>query len=308
MVELQIVVLAVAGSSPVGHPTFRESIGAHHSRVRRRPRQQHRHLRLSALRTSILSSLSVAVIRTSVFLLALVRVAMGAWTAGETTPLSAPGKVTFRRIDVTNGDRQVRLHAVTFSAQDCTFALMDDPEGAYDLASAARKRRALAAVNGGYFHPDRSPLGLRIRQGREIHPLERAKLLSGLMTVSAGNISLLRTGEFTRTAAVREAVQAGPFLVDRGRPVAGLNGSRHDARTAIVAGPKQQFGLVIMDRTTLADAAAILSTPSILGNWSVVRALNLDGGSSTGLWVAGDDPFYHREWRDVRDFVAIVPR
>jgi Phosphodiester glycosidase len=263
---------------------------------------------LSALRTSVLPSRSADVIRASAFLLALVQVAIGAWTIEQTTPLSAPGKVTFRRIDVSDGERQVRLHAVTFSAQDCTFVLMDDPEGTYDLASAARKRGALAAVNGGYFHPDRSPLGLRIRQGREIHPLERAKLLSGLMTVSAGRISLLRIGEFTPASAVREAVQAGPFLVDRGRPVTGLNGSRHDARTAIVAGPQQQFGLVIMDRTTLAEAAAILSTPSILGNWNIVRALNLDGGSSTGLWVAGNDPFYHREWRDVRDFVAIVPK
>jgi hypothetical protein len=76
----------------------------------------------------------------------------------------------------------------------------------------------------------------------------------------------------------------------------------------IVAGPQERFGLVIVDRATLAETAAILSTPSMLGSWNVTRALNLDGGSSTGLWVAGDEAFYQPEGRDVRDFVAIVPR
>jgi uncharacterized protein YigE (DUF2233 family) len=241
-------------------------------------------------------------------LLVFAQGATGAWTVEQFTALPATAKITFRRIDVTNGERQVRLHSVTFSGRDCTLAVMDDPEGAYDLASAARKRGALAAVNGGYFHPDRTPLGLRVRQGREIHPLERAKLLSGLVTVSGPCVSLLRTGEFVRTGALREAVQAGPFLVDRSRPVSGLNGTRQAARTVIVAGPQERFGFVIVDRATLAETAAILSTPSVLGSWNVSRALNLDGGSSTGLWVAGDEPFYQREWRDVRDFVAIVPR
>ncbi len=41
----------------------------------------------------------------------------------------------------------------------------------------------------------------------------------------------------------------------------------------------------------------------------MVRALNLDGGSSTAFWFAGKgDVFSIREAKSVRDFVAIVPR
>jgi exopolysaccharide biosynthesis protein len=230
------------------------------------------------------------------------------WNVDEVTPIEAPAKVHFNRIKLSDGKRSVSLHAVTFLEKDCTFAMMDDPEGQFDLASAAQKRGALAAVNGGYFHPDRTPLGLRIRKGKEIHRLEKAKLLSGLMTVGNGKISLLRLGEFSKSAVAEEAVQAGPFLVDHGRPVAGLDAARYAARTVIVSGPGRQFGLVIIDRSTLSEAAEILALPGILGSWNTVRALNLDGGSSTGLWVAGGEPFYRREWRDVRDFVAIVPK
>ena len=97
---------------------------------------------------------------------------------------------------------------------------MDNPEGAFDLGSAAAKRGALAAVNGGYFHPDRTPLGLLVRQGATIHSLERAKLLSGLVVVTKDRIALLRVAEFKASANVREALQAGPFLVDGGKAVA----------------------------------------------------------------------------------------
>jgi hypothetical protein len=128
------------------------------------------------------------------------------------------------------------------------------------------------------------------------------------MTVAGGRIALSRVGEFKRTAILREAVQCGPFLVDRGQPVAGLNATRPASRTVIIANGADRFGLVTISDATLAESAAILATPSLFGKWNVRRALNLDGGSSTGLWVASDPPFYQREWRDVRDFLAIVPK
>lgn len=230
------------------------------------------------------------------------------WNASKTETRPAPAGLSFATITVQAGSSSVRLHVVTFSTKTHTFAMMDDPANAYDLASAAKKRGAAAAVNGGYFQPDRTPLGLRVRQGSEIHPLERAKLLSGLLSVSGDRIALVRVGVFKRTAALREAVQCGPFLVDGGKPVAGLNATRTDARTAIIGDGASRWGLVVSDAVSLADFGAILATPGIVPGGKITRALNLDGGSSTGLWVAGEPPFYHRELRNVRDFVAIVPK
>jgi uncharacterized protein YigE (DUF2233 family) len=185
---------------------------------------------------------------------------------------------------------------------------MDDPENAYDLASAARARGAVVAVNGGYFHPDRTPLGLRVRKGKEIHRLEKASLLSGLLTVIDRRIALLRVGEFRRSPGLQEAVQCGPFLVDAGKPVIGLNAIRRAKRTVIVEAAGKRFGLLVTSDISLAEAGAILAAPDILSEMKITRALNLDGGSSTGLWVAGEPPLYLREIRNVRDFVGIVPR
>lgn len=230
------------------------------------------------------------------------------WEVVKIETLPAPAGISFTKTSVRSGSASAYFHAVTFSADTHTFALMDDPASAYDLASAAKKRGALAAVNGGYFQPDRTPLGLRVRQGQEIHPLEKSRLLSGLLCVNGGRISLLRVGEFKRTQSLREAVQAGPFLVDGGKPVAGLNATRSDPRTAIVARTGNRWSLVSTSVVTLAELGDILASPGAIGAGKATRALNLDGGSSTGLWVGTEPAFYTREFRDVRDFIGIVPR
>ena len=227
-------------------------------------------------------------------------------TFSNATPLPAPAGIEFVRR--TAGDR-VDFHIVTFDAKTLTFAVMDNPKGAFDLGSAAAKREALAAVNGGYFHPDRTPLGLLVQQGVTIHPLERAKLLSGLVVVTKDRIALLRTAEFQASANVREALQAGPFLVDGGKAVAGLNDTRTAARTVVFADGAGRFGLLICKSATLAETARILATPGLLAGRKITRALNLDGGSSTALWVKQEPaPFYSREWKGVRNYLAIVPR
>ena len=231
------------------------------------------------------------------------------WTFSNAEPLAAPAGIDFVRRSATDGKRSVELHVVSFRAKAHTFAVMDNPDGAFDLGSASAKRGALAAVNGGYFHPDRTPLGLVVRQGVTLHPLERAKLLSGVVVVKKDRIALVRTGEFRASAEVREALQAGPFLVDGGKAVAGLNDTRSAARTVVFADDVGNFGVLICKSATLLETGRILATPGVLPAGKITRALNLDGGSSTALWVKREpSPFYSREWKGVRNYLAIVPR
>jgi exopolysaccharide biosynthesis protein len=230
------------------------------------------------------------------------------WSVTKTEPLPAPAALQVSRVSVSGSAGRAELHVVSFSPKVATFAVMDDPAGDVTLATAAQKRGALAAVNGGYFHPDRKPLGLVVRQGAQLHPLERSRLLSGLLVVRDGRIALQRVAEFKSSAAVREAMQAGPFLVDAGKPVTGLNNSRAAARTVVFSDTAGNFGLLVCRYATLAETAEILLTAGVLPRGRIVRALNLDGGSSTGLWVQGEPPLYLREGKDVRNYVAIVPR
>jgi exopolysaccharide biosynthesis protein len=234
--------------------------------------------------------------------------AFATWVLVESAAMPAPAGLTFREARVSNGSDTATLHQVSFAPKAHTFAVMDNPDGAYDLGSASGKRGALAGVNGGYFTPDHTPLGLVIRQGAQIHPQEKGKLLSGIVSAGAGFVAIQRPASFKLTPAVREALQAGPFLIENGKPIAVLNATKGAARTVVFQDAKGRAGFLICKSATLAEMAEILATAEIFPEGKIVRALNLDGGSSTALWVRGEPPFYQREWKSVRTYLAIVPR
>ncbi|MEA3211537.1 MAG: hypothetical protein QOE70_4594 [Chthoniobacter sp.] len=234
--------------------------------------------------------------------------APSAWTLVETLTVPAPAGLEFTERKVTDGSGSATLWMVAFSPKTHTFAVMDNPDGAFDLASASAKRGALAAVNGGYFHPDRTPLGLVVRQGVQIHPLEKARLLSGVISVTPGAMAIQRSGAFKSSAAIREALQAGPFLIEGGKKIVGLEATKSAARTVVFQDAKGRAGFLICKSVSLAEMAELLATSAVFPEGKMVRALNLDGGSSTALWVRGEPPFYQREWKSVRNYLAIVAR
>ncbi len=230
------------------------------------------------------------------------------WIISEVERLAAPSPLEFSKRMASQNGLEVEIHAVSFSPKTHTLVVMDNPAGALTLATASEKRGVFAAVNGGYFHPDRTPLGLVIWQGKTIHPLQRAKLLSGMVVAGRSRVSLLRVAEYKASPSISDALQAGPFLVDGGKPVAGLNADRLAARTVVFIDDKGRCGILVCKYASLAETGAILATHGVAGPGRIVRALNLDGGSSTGLWVKGEPPFYLREGKGVRNYLGIVAK
>ncbi len=236
---------------------------------------------------------------------------------------SAAGLTVTRRRLETSG-QSVELAVVQWSAATHVLRVVDQGlTGRAGTAEALAAAGCVAGVNGGYFHADRRPLGLVIAGGRGLHGFERARLLGGLVTVDAvGGMRLVRASEFDPAAPahapgrLREALQAGPFLVDAGRPVTGLEATRGARRTVVATDGRGRWALVaVLSRLTLAETASLLSAPGALpGGFVVRRALNLDGGSSTALWVrrdpadGGGDALSITEWGTVRNFLGVAPR
>ncbi|GEM_PF-1655880 len=216
--------------------------------------------------------------------------------------------------------RLVHLRSIIIAdTQKLRLAVIDNPRGNETLADTMVKIGAIAGVNGSYFHPDWTPLGFEISFGKIIHPFVRAKLLTGVIAVSGANVRILRTSEFSPQKKWDAALQAGPFLVDHGEPVAGLEATRRAYRTAVTQDdePSGNEGdiahitrLVVCEPVTLAEFAQLLSKNLLTGTHTVSRALNLDGGSSTGMWVRGHEaPVQIGSANvNVRNYLAIVPR
>ncbi len=225
---------------------------------------------------------------------------------------SAESLVIHRHITVTEsqtGERAV-VDLAIFSSKSCTLRVIENKNGETNLAEAVKSGGCVAGVNGGYFDAEFQPIGLRIIKGKTISLLKRAKLLTGVLEVTPHQSKIVRSSEFSMKQKLLSAIQCGPFLVDADRRVRGLNDSRPARRTFALITRGNRAALGVCSEITLAQLAEILATLPLIDDLKTARALNLDGGSSTGFWFAREngDAFSISEQKPVRDFVAIAPK
>jgi uncharacterized protein YigE (DUF2233 family) len=206
-------------------------------------------------------------------------------------------------------EQEATVDLALFSTKSATLRVIDNPTGEDDLAAVVRRGRGLAGVNGGYFDPQKAPVGLLISDGKLIAPFRKARLLSGVLVVTKGRVELVRSAEYSSRKGATAALQCGPFLVDAGQVVPGLNDTRSARRTFVLTGGTDRAAIGFCSSVTLAELGEILATPRLTPDLKVQRALNLDGGSSSAFWFAGErGPFSIPEQKTVRDFVVVVPK
>jgi exopolysaccharide biosynthesis protein len=245
---------------------------------------------------------------TVAFLLLALAVSRGDWkvSSTETEPSSVPG-IEHRRIALTQTDsgEEATLDLGFFATKSATLRVIDNPKGDSDLAVVARRVRAIAGVNGGYFDPENAPVGLLVSDGKLIAPFRKARLLSGVLVVTKSRIEVIRSAEYVSRKNVIAAVQCGPFLVDGGKAVAGLNDTRPARRTFVFLSGPVRGAIGFCSSVTLAQLGEILATP----NLKVQRALNFDGGSSSAFFFNSERGVVSiPEQKTVRDFVVVTPK
>ncbi len=212
-----------------------------------------------------------------------------------------------------------RLQLVFFETQFFTLKVIDQGTAAQpiheNISAAMKASFCLAGCNGGFFHPDFRPLGLMVTDGERINKFETSKLLSGLVIADGSGLRLQRRSEFQDHRGITSLLQAGPFLVDRGAVVKGLSSESARRRTFLVwNGEHGAGGLWAMGTSSalsLAELGAVLADRDVITEFVPQRALNLDGGSSTGLYFdrgAGRKDFEVNPYKRVRNFLGIVPR
>jgi exopolysaccharide biosynthesis protein len=203
------------------------------------------------------------------------------------------------------------LHFAVFNTKTATLRVIDDPPDKHaGLAETMQRENCIAGVNGGYFGPEGEAVGMLISDGRVVMAKQKARLLSGVLSVVNGRVQIHRAGEYAPKGKPSAARQCGPFLVDGAKAVPGLNDTRAARRTFVASNGAEQAAIGYSTHVTLAQLAQILATPGVAADLKIQRALNMDGGSSSGFWFKGEDgaPVSLREQKTVRDYLGIVPK
>ncbi len=160
------------------------------------------------------------------------------------------------------------------------------PDQPLSMSSWMKQTDAVAMINGGYFDARNQPEGLLLSNGQASGTSYSG--FGGMLSVDRqGKVSLrsLREQPYDSGEQLQQATQSSPMLM--------LNGQRTQftanagfQRRSIIATDKQGHLLLIASpgqEFTLDEIADLLASSDL----SIQNALNLDGGSSTGLYVTG---------------------
>lgn len=230
------------------------------------------------------------------------------WAIVSTSSEWSSGRVVEHRhivLEDSVNSLNATVELALFSPETATLRVLDNLEASSSLAAAMKRENCIAGVNGGYFDPQYAPLGLMISDGRTVTPQQKARLLSGVVAATRDRVIVQRAAEFSMKTKPLAARQCGPFLVDRGKAVPGLNDDRTARRTFVATLGPDRAAIGGCSSVTLAQLASLLARPEL----KMQRAMNLDGGSSSAFWFAGENGTTSiREWKNVRDFLGVAAK
>jgi uncharacterized protein YigE (DUF2233 family) len=177
--------------------------------------------------------------------------------------------------------------AVTFDRRNYFLKVIDQKEGPGTEFTGAEfaGQGSLAAINGGFFNPDGSPLGLVITDGQSRGAFNSHSFL-GTGIIDGENTILSHRKSYQKSS---ELVQSGPRLVWDQERLIGLSKSKERPRSFVIWDGNNHFGIGHADRATLQGLANNLQAQPFEG-FHIKYAINLDGGTSCDLWVSNQIP------------------
>lgn len=202
----------------------------------------------------------------------------------NTWNLAAPGVEVRTEIWQSPEGTSDTVSIVRLNMRYITLQVAYQPDQPLSMEGWTNKEHATALINGGYFDGQDNATALVISNGQTSGTSYDG--FGGMLDVDArGHVQVrsLREQPYTPAEGLTQATQCTPMLLLNGRRTQFTANSKTSPRS-IVAMDRQGRLLFIVSPGvdfTLDDMATLLAASDL----GLVNALNLDGGSSTGLYV-----------------------
>ena len=190
------------------------------------------------------------------------------------------------QVSATLDRAAVPLVIVRFDPAQVRLRVAYAPDRPRGLRGWFEEHRPLAAINGSFFTPEYQATALLISDGSTSGASYAG--FGGMLSVAPdGAVSMraLRDQPYDPAEPIEQALQSFPMLVFPGGEPATIEDDGRRARRSVVALDHAGRLLLLVSPTsdfTLRGLADWLSQSDL----DVDRALNLDGGSSTGLYLS----------------------
>ena len=211
-------------------------------------------------------------------------------TLGPNTPLNmwlqgAPGVELRYEHWKSPGNNQDTVTIARFDLHRVHISVGYQPDQPQTLNAWMQQTGAIAVIDGGYFDEHNRPAGLLVSNGHATGTSYNG--FGGMLSVDTqGNVSLrsLRDNPYNpANEQLQQATQSSPMLIINGQRT-NFSADAQSQRRSVVAIDKQGRLLLIVSPSqsfSLDELADLLAASDL----SIQTALNLDGGTSTGLYV-----------------------
>ncbi|MBI4224507.1 MAG: phosphodiester glycosidase family protein [Deltaproteobacteria bacterium] len=181
------------------------------------------------------------------------------------------------------------IHAFKINPKHFRLSVVTAPELGGKTAvvkELAKHQKAILAINGGFFSQERKSIGLLMRDGKKINPLHETHWWA-IFYVLDKQAVIVPPNVFQDHPKIEMALQAGPRLLVQG-VIPKLKPAEPRPRSGIGI---QKKGDVILAITTEEAGMTIQAFAELFQKLDCVNALNLDGGSSSQLYI---------DWKDFK--------
>lgn len=209
------------------------------------------------------------------------------------------------------------IYLLTFDDRDFHLSIAHQPKGPAsqwkNAKHSGKSHGAIAAINGGFFTPKGTPLGLLIAQKKRYGSINKSPLGSGCLFFNKKSSGIIRRQQLSSILKKKpdNLLQSGPLLIEGNQPVKGLSAKKLRARSFILWNGNHGWAIGYAKAASLQSLSNTLHL--IKSPFRVHTALNLDGGSSSDFWIArlGNMPDQHlRPFfnKPAANYLLLLPR
>lgn len=183
------------------------------------------------------------------------------------------------------GNNEDTVTIVRFDLRYVKLSVAYQPSNPLLLSDWMQKEHATAIINGGYFDDQNNATALVVSNDQAFGTSYNG--FGGMLSVDANGHTSLRSLNQQpydpNNEQLQQATQSSPMLILNGKATQ-FNANAASSRRTVVAMDKQGRLLFIVSPNmafSLGELADLLASSDL----SIDRALNLDGGASTGLYM-----------------------
>ncbi len=159
----------------------------------------------------------------------------------------------------------------------------DEKAGA-TASEMARRAGAIIAVNGGFFTPQHTSIGLIVKNGKELSPLHKTSWWS-VFAIGKDGPAIYSLRNYRDAKGVNTALQAGPRLVIDGKIPRLKESVASRSAVGITRDGKVVIAVTQGPGISMTELARRMGSSQFRGGFDCRNAMALDGGSSSQLYA-----------------------